>query len=168
MEIMQFDSFEDALAMMERNTEWANAHLHEAQRRVTWGGYWVRFYDVPNKVLIFGRVFTEAEMEAGERVVHPGEDPDEAAADADATIARVRSAHERGYLFGMCYSVLEPDGEPGDTHRANLWPITQGLFDAARVAGWRLDDLDHAAKFALSAVYADWGNHQRTLAALRG
>jgi hypothetical protein len=41
-----------------------------------------------------------------------------------------------GYRWGSCYSVIEPDGEDGETHVSTCRKITVGEFDAARQRGW--------------------------------
>lgn len=134
MEFMEFDNVDEMFVWMRARTIDANAHLADAQREVTWGSYWMRLFDPP--IVIFGKVSTEAEMVADETKVKPGEDPAEVLAEAEWTIARLRENHEAGYMFGMAYSLIEPEGEWGDTHRANLWPISEKLFLDAKACGW--------------------------------
>jgi hypothetical protein len=43
----------------------------------------------------------------------------------------------QGFVFGKYYSVMCPEGEMGDAHRATfLAVITQEMFEAARNIGW--------------------------------
>lgn len=168
MEIREYDSLEDAFEDMRKATEWANAHLAEAQRQVTWGSHWVRFYDIPGRILIFGKVDTLAEVRRGEEsTVQPGEDPAEVKAEIEYSLRSLAERHENGYLYGQAYSIITPDGEYGDTHRANLWPIPAATFEAARSAGWQMDALDINARHAIAAAYAAWGRHQVILSASR-
>ena len=77
----------DLETMMEQMrvlTEYANEHLAEPQRGLTYGSYWARFYDIRDRLVIFGYVEPLDTMDrdrAGTRCprrrgrVHPGRHP---------------------------------------------------------------------------------------------
>lgn len=44
--------------------------------------------------------------------------------------------NNRQAFFGWCFSVMEPDGEPGMTPLAAVTPITKEEFETARSRGW--------------------------------
>lgn len=166
-QVFAFDSLDEAFNHMRRSEALANAGLHDKQRAVTYGSCWVRFYDIPNRVLVFGKVMTPEVFAAEESVAAANSDHPMSPAELDHALLRLRERAERGYLYGRCYSVIEPGGEFGDTHQANLWPISEDLYNAAQDAGWRMDDLVIDAKLELSLAFAQWREHQRHLAATR-
>lgn len=152
MTVYGFDSIDDALRFMGRATGRANRSLTPEQRSLTWGSYWVRFH--AGELMIFGYVQTPDEVEAAERGCYGDTLAEEEAAELRWAMKSVHERHGRGYLFGRCYSVVEPDGELGDTHRASAWPITAETFEAARVAGW---DVARMAPDARRAVHEAGG-----------
>lgn len=135
MTFMDFGSLDEAFDFMTRQTEIANASLTPEQRSLTWGSCWFRPYE---GIVIFGHVYTAEEFEQKERHSYHRGGPLDAEEEAEFAYAkeRVLDAHERGYLFGEAFSVWEPTGELGDTHRASAWPITERQFESARTAGW--------------------------------
>jgi len=148
-----FASFEDALKFMADATDAANKNLAPEQRAITWGSYWLRFAPEYHCV-IFGRVMPMEELIDSER--EAGAEPEE----LDYTREHYTEQHERGYLFGYAYSVMEPRGELGDTHRANMWPITQEQFEHAKDAEW---ELRHVIAEWPMRVLDDWTAHQMKL-----
>lgn len=127
--VQEFDSFEEALEYMARATDEANTKLADEQKSVTWGSYWVRF--VPDhQLMIFGHVFTRDEFTQAER------DAGATQEELDYSLQHYEENLARGYVFGRAYSVWEPRGELGDTHRYNLWPISQANFEEARLFQW--------------------------------
>lgn len=145
-----FDNLDDMYAEMNRRTEEGNAHLHDKQRSLTWGSHWVRFIHQmqPAMFAIFGRVWTREEVAASE-------DPE--------VVEQTAANLGRGYMFGTAYSTIEPDGELGDTHRYNAWPISEALFEAAREARWDIGSIgQHEAMQELGEVLAEWMVHERT------
>lgn len=122
MHVQEFDSFEEAMAAMRKAEDAANASALEEQKAITYGDHWCR--PVPEYgIFEFGRVATEEES-------YKDEEPE--------TVAMLRDSHERGYRYGMAYSVLGPDGELGSTHVANMWPITEAEFLRAKEDGWQV------------------------------
>ena len=154
----------DLETMMERMrvlTEYANEHLTDEQRGVTYGSYWARFYDIRNRLVIFGHVDTLDEMESSER--------DLGARDDEAEYIRADTArrHENGYMYGMCYSTVTPEGELGFTHRADIWPIDQAMFEQYREVAWQVDDdrLAWETKIALAQAYTEYATHTNAVLA---
>jgi len=126
-----FDSIDEAFAWMQEQEAKANADVHPAQKRIDRGTYALRpAPEVP--CLIFGYILTEEEIREGE--VFAGADEGELAFTMDI----LASSYQRGYRYGRWYSVVVPEGEIGDAHIANLWPLTKEVFDAAKEQGWQL------------------------------
>jgi hypothetical protein len=148
--IRSFRSFDEMIEYMAEATNAANANLLPEQRALTWGSYWFRPYE---DIIIFGYVFTEAELAERERYSYHNGGPldEEEEAEFTWTIARTKENHERGYLFGEAWSVWEPHGELGDTHRASAWPISREQFEFARAAGW--NHLDPSVRVWLEPLW---------------
>lgn len=126
-----FDSLDEAFATMARGEAAANARLHERQRAMTPPCWFVRVIDFGNdRVVVFGEVPAFEEMDRVERELGAGDE------EARETDKMLRGAFERGYLFGQCFSVVEPEGEWGSTHKVDVWPITQAQFEEAREFNW--------------------------------
>lgn len=169
-EIRTYDSLDAMLTEMRQGEAYANAHLAPQQQRITFGDHWVRFLDIPGKVLIFGYVQTEAEITADEIACATPQEPFEEG-ELAYILDRTRNSQIRGHLYGPCHSVITPEGELGFTHASHVWPITGELFQAARAAEWKIEDLDPTAKVWLSDTYLAWATHedeQRRLAAVNG
>ncbi len=149
------DDLEALLAATRAMTEEANATLADQQRSVTYGSYWVRFYSIEDRVVIFGYVEPLAEMEATERELGAGDE------EAIYIKADTERRHQNGYMYGMCYSTLTVEGELGFTHRADLWPIDETLFAAAQEVEWDIDSplfyWEHKA--ALAVAYSQYRTH---------
>lgn len=98
------------------------------------GCYFVRpMVAGPEALLIFGRSQTIEEIEAAERKCGSfGEE-------LEATLASMRSAFKRGYLYGWCYSEIDAGGDLGSTHVADCMPISKALFERAERAGFKPD-----------------------------
>lgn len=158
---MQFDDYESMAKWMDDRTNEANVGLAPDQQQVTWGDCWARFdhLDKTGIGIIFGRVMTRAEWLQSE--IDEGADEDE----ANYSLGKIENSHRRGYMHGLAYSRIEPEGEYGDTHRANLWPIEQRLFDAAREAGWRHENLAVGDQINLSIAFEQWRQHELELIA---
>lgn len=162
----EFGSLEEMYEAMAKAEAAGNANLHAVQRMVTYGDYWMRFWIVGENelVLICGYVETLPELAASEGA-HYDLDKPEDKAEFDHTMFGIRERHTRGYMFGKAYSTIEPTGEWGDTHRANLWPITKNLFEAMREVGWVKERLSQSDRYALLSVYQAWAQWQRELGA---
>jgi hypothetical protein len=132
-----FDSMEEMFARMEAAEREANEGLLPQQIEIRddteHPRYWVRPYE---GFLIFGHALSEEEVLAteGPGITH-----------------EVMTRRRRGYLFGWCYSEIEPSGEVGDTHVANLMPISETAFLEAKAHGWRAVAPDRAAELMVPA-----------------
>ena len=65
--------------------------------------------------------------------------------------------HARGYLFGKCYSKVEPDGELGSTHVSEVYWIEPSLFAELEQCGWCVNslletDIERGAKLAMKLM----------------
>lgn len=128
MTYMEFGSLEEMLAYQAEAEKRANEMVVEEQRAISPGDYWCR--PVPEMGLFeFGRVATEAEV-LGLYSEDEEESPEE-------YWARLQGENrERGYRFSKAYSLLAPEGEWGDTHVLNMWPISEEDFHKAASANW--------------------------------
>src|SRR5690349_18046801 len=139
-------------AAIRRNREAASAGLAPAQADLTYGSRWIRFWD---KLVIFGTVPTLMEVGLAEQEL--GADPDEVA----YTISRVEvNLTENDLLYGTCYSVIEPTGEIGNTHKSSVWPIEDSLFEAARNVTWNPALLPPSALLEVYEAMAAWTGQQ--------
>jgi hypothetical protein len=130
--------------------------LSPEQRSVTWGSCWIRFW---KDLAIFGRVLTrqellDSESEGIDKITDPAE-RDQALSEAAYTIASLNQAEEDGYVYGWCHSTIEA-GEPGSTHRANLWPISDALFEHAAQNGWDPDRFRPIFRLEVAQAYEDY------------
>ena len=154
----------DLETMMEQMrvlTEYANEHLAEPQRGLTYGSYWARFYDIRDRLVIFGYVEPLDTMIETERELGARDD------EAEYIRADTQRRHEDGYMYGMCYSTVTPEGELGFTHRADIWPIDQAMFEQYREVAWQVDDdrLAWETKIALAQAYTEYATHTNTVLA---
>lgn len=125
----EYGSVAEAYAHMRLMEEQANERVVEEQRQITWGSHFLRvLYTSP--VVIFGHVWPEDDILLGEQ--RAGASLEE----AETTLRTLRASHERGYRFGRCYSIVEPEGELGDTHISDCWPITEEEFLQAQNFRW--------------------------------
>lgn len=138
-EFKSFDNFEQMQEYMAKAEEEANNALHPVQIElrddVEHTRYWCRPY-AELGILIFGEAWSVSQIRAKE----------------DAHITdRKTEVRARGYLFGYAYSVVEPDGEVGDTHVANVFPISEAAFEEARAHGWKAVKADRLAELMVPA-----------------
>jgi hypothetical protein len=42
-----------------------------------------------------------------------------------------------GYLYGWAYSLMNPEGEIGITHKLHVWPLPCEVLVSAYKVGWR-------------------------------
>lgn len=162
-EFREFDSLEDAWEFMRKGEDYGNRNLHPAQQAITWGDHWIRFYDVAERFIIFGYIYTEAEVEAAE-----SEGIDKITDPSEKTLARsevvesmrvIRDSHSRGLMWGWAYSKHFAD--LGSTHRFNMWPCSKDLFEAAKAVGWDVDAIeDPAHREELEGAWQGYRLHQ--------
>jgi hypothetical protein len=159
MSFMAFDSFDEMSKWMDDRTSEANIGLAPEQQQITYGDCWARFDHLDTVGMLFGQVMTKAEWLASELAEGAPE------GEANYSLARVEASHQRGYMHGLVYSPVEPDGEYGDTHRANIWPIEERLFLAASIVEWRHEDMSLADRINLSIAFEQWRQHEMELIA---
>lgn len=155
MSFMTFDSDEEMQGFLAASEEAANQRVAPQQRAIGEGDYWVRFYRVVDRLIIFGQVHHLT------RVWHEEVRLGATEAEADYVVRHAKDRRARGYVFGTCYSIIEPEGELGDTHVSEVWPITAHLFDAAKAVRWNIDRLPDSGKKALEQAYQEYGEHVR-------
>lgn len=164
---VEFDSTDEVLAFLRRTRE-ANertmALLSDEQKSIKWGSCWVRFW---NGVTIFSRVMTVEELLAEEaRGIGDIEDPAEHQAAVDEvayTVATIGEAYENGYRYGWCHSTIEP-GEPGSTHLANVWPISDACFAHAAENEWDLAKMRPIFQLEVENAYQGYASWARGVA----
>lgn len=159
MDVTSYDSLEAMFADMAEREAAANAAVcpeQAAVRDATDTVFWMRPYE---SIVIFGRTpsvaaYAEIEYAHLDREL-AGADPAERAmlvSERAAVLPTFTDRRARGYLTGDCFSVWEAEGEWGDTHCSQVWPISSAQFEAARAAGW--DFADPALRAALADVSA--------------
>jgi len=131
MEIISFDNMDDMMAHLSRMQEDAEAATLPKQKEIVGGTYFIRPLDEEG-FFVFGEAFSLERMEKEE--IAAGGEEDEVAEMLDEE----KRKQATGLMFGKCYSIVEPTGEYGTTHRATAWPITEGFFLNAKENGWRL------------------------------
>lgn len=161
-EFRSFDSLDDAWEFMRKGEDFGNRNLHPKQQAITWGDHWVRFYDIKERFIIFGYVYTMAEVEEAEGKDIPDiPDPVEQQLARDEvayTMDTVINSHGRGLLWGWAHSKHFTD--LGSTHRFHMWPISEGLFEAAKAAGWDVDQItDPGHRAELERAWQGYREH---------
>lgn len=147
MTFMSFSSFEEMQRFLEEQEAAGNARMSPIQRKITFGDYWVRFLDVAGRVVIFSYVMPLAEIWDEEVRLGASE------GEANAVVKATEESHARGYVFGNCFSIVEPTGELGSTHLCNVWPCSEQLYREARMVGWRVDELPMESQLELEGLY---------------
>lgn len=156
-----FDNPDDALARIQEireDYERSVALLDEKQRSITWGSYWVRFYQ---DLVIFGYVMTLDEVRASEvGDVSDITDPvalEAIQAEVEYTLRTIEATHTAGYMYGWCNSSVAE--EIGSTHQAQMWPIDRAVYEHAREHRWDVDKIRPIFRLELAGVfqeYHDW------------
>jgi len=133
-------------------TEDANSKICDRQKAITFGSYWVRFHVMPPGIVIViaGRVTTIEDFKTVE--IEAGGSEEE----LEETLPQLQSRHDDGYMFGRAYSVLEPEGEYGSTHRSVMWPIDKSLYDALKANSWDFTNLDDWEAAHLEDAYQSY------------
>ncbi len=150
MSVIGFDSFDDMQRFLTDAEEAANRRVSDPQREISYGNLWLRFHDPLGRVVIFGRVHTLEEIKAKE--VELGASLGE----ATQVVRHTQQMNERGYVFGTCWSIIEPRGELGNTHRSEIWYCPPAVFEEAKAHEWNVDSVSEWAKDALEALYQQW------------
>lgn len=140
-----YDSFEDAFEDMRKNEEAANSRLKPSQRSIQWGDYWMAYYRDMD-LLVCGHIYTMDENEKSEKAAGASDE------EWDYTKETMLNSYERGYRFGMAYSVITPEGELGDTHISQMIPITKEQFEEARENRWSFENIAQLPWFREAVV----------------
>ena len=147
MNFLRFNSHEEMQAYLIQAKADAEQALDPAQRAITFGDYWVRFYDLARGIVEFGQVATLQEV--ADNAIDYGATAAEAAEEVDDAEARMKA----GYLTGRAYSLLNVDGEWGHTHKAHVWPIEESLFNAASETNWSVRAMPTSAKVNFEVAF---------------
>lgn len=134
MDFESFDSVEDMLNAMHAREDTANRNTTPEQKAIGYGDYFVRIWgnDFEGYLKIYGQVMPREELFSEEERL--GAEP----AELSYTMRSHDDSYSRGYRFGWCYSVVEPDGELGSTHVSTMFmKITEEQFEEAKKNGWR-------------------------------
>lgn len=151
--MFSFDSFEAMHQRLVEMTDEANAGLASAQRLITYGDHWVRFWDMRSRLVVFSKVLTLDEIRHDEAAL--GAPPNE----VEYMVRETQRRHADGFLYGLARSRWYPAGEWGDTHRANVWPVEQSVYEEAVEVGFDIDALGVHGKFAMVEAWAGFSGH---------
>jgi hypothetical protein len=127
MSVRGFDNTDDMFTWMRQQEQAANDRVTPDQAEISYGDHWMRPYE---DIVIFGYVPTPDEQAASEREL--GADDEEIEYEREM----LADTYARGYRYGKCYSVVEPEGEWGSTHISTMVKITKEQFEEAKEAGW--------------------------------
>ena len=128
--IQFFDNTDDMFDAISRGVESAKARATEKQNAITYGDYWMRMWE---GFLIFGYIQTREELDAEERRLGASEEELESEHEA------MDYSYSNGFRFGRAYSIIESEGELGDTHVSDMIPITKEEFEQAKECFWSLE-----------------------------
>jgi hypothetical protein len=155
MNVQQFHSHEEMQEYLRKAAEEAHLGLHPAQRAIGPGDTWVRFVDVANRLIEFGRVTRPEEVE---RMILEGGGT---AAEVREEVERVEQSIANHYLIGKAHSRYNTPGEWGTTHKAHVWPVDPSLFVDASEVQWQIELLPPSAKINLEAAFRAMRGHVR-------
>ena len=137
IDIIGFSSLEEMLQYQERQRMLLAEAFKNVLPQQLWvdrGSYAIRILREGEEIvlIIFGRVydeeeFTFLEITAGASTTN---------GELDAILNRYRQLHREGYRYGRWYSDQFPDGEIGDAHVTDLWPITEADYHHALNNNW--------------------------------
>jgi len=136
MNVKTFDSIEDLFAFQEANRRSADSHGMVSQRDIGVGSCLLRYFEDAD-LIIYGEVtdslayYEGKDLDAGDG---------ELRAEYEYEKAARAEPHMKNYRFANCYSVMCPEGEPGDVHISVMQPIAREVFDLAKKCGWPSGD----------------------------
>lgn len=155
MNVLRFTNHAEMQAYLIQAQADADSAMHQNQRALTFGDHWVRFYDLANGLIEFGRIATLQEV--ADHAIDNGATAEEAAEEVDDAEARERV----GYMTGQAFSKLSVNGEWGHTHKSVVWPIESALFHQAAECEWKIDFLPTSAKINLEIAFRAQRAHAR-------
>jgi len=134
--------FEELMQDQSRREKEANAQLMPEQiamrDSIDAHQYWIHLrpgLEFP----IFGDAWSLKVQAENDRQFYPSVMTKEEKAEYKDSRDAYADSRQRGYIFGRAYSVVEPRGELGSTHVAEMWPISEAAFDEATAANWQPD-----------------------------
>jgi len=130
--IQAFDNLDDMFAAINRGIDRANSMVLPRQSLIKQGDYWMRMWE---DVIIFGRISTTEELDAEERRLGASEE------EIEWEHETMENSYSNGFRFGRAYSVIESEGELGDTHISTMVPITKEEFEDAKRLNWDVDEV---------------------------
>ena len=110
-----------------KGVEAAKNRATPKQNAITYGDYWMRSWE---DFLIFGYIYTREEMDSEERRLGASEE------EIEWEHQTYDDSYNNGFRFGRAYSVIEPEGELGDTHVCDMIPITKEEFEQSKDLHW--------------------------------
>jgi len=143
-----FIGFSSTKKMLEWVKDRKDSGLAPQQEQITWGSFWARFDKYP--VIEYGYVFNEAEWLA--HLIAQDHD----SLTATEALAYLRERHDDGYMFSRWHSREKPEGEPGEVHVSEVWPIEDRVFAAAEQARWHHGMMRLGDQVNLSISYEEW------------
>lgn len=154
--VESFGSWEEMQRVMGEREDQANAGLNATQIElrddVENTRYWIRPFP-PENCYIFGVAWSfkeSCDVSASYCSNVPTDtatlpERDEYNMSVSEAVYEIRSyaeSRQRGYMRGIAYSILEPDGEYGSTHVSNVMPISEKAFEEGKAAGWKAVQVD--------------------------
>lgn len=150
--MLTFKDREEMEAYLAEASRRAYSQIHPRQHALTYGDYWVRFVDLADRHIEFGRIARLQEVRA--------EAEGDEDADADEVVERTQALLDDGYMYGIAHSRYNPEGEWGHTHKSVVWPIERSVFYEARDCGFAMDRMPEHAKINLQAAYLGFRTHR--------
>lgn len=141
-----FDSTEEMFAYITEGVKQAKSRATDEQNAITYGDYWMRYWP-EGDLYIFGYIIPPDELYASS--AYEGVSKKEIEWEKQAA----EENYQNGFRFGRAYSVVEPDGELGDTHVSDMSKITKEEFEFAKSYHWQAEMfLDENGEFLIGLV----------------
>jgi len=138
-----FDDVDEMFEAIGKGVDAAKARATPRQNAITYGDYWMRAFE---DFLIFGRITPEAELWATEAELGASEE------ELEWEMASMKANYDNGFRFGRAYSVVEPEGELGDTHVCDMVPITEEEFNQSKGLHWIPEEISKLPWFNLNLL----------------
>mgnify|MGYP001267668411 CR=1 FL=1 len=146
MHIETFDSFEEMNEQLQKRQEEAWKNTSESQKTLLdgkkrWFVYVETTYS-PENIWIYGEIESTDERrkqrDEGIAALDPNSDDyNELAEEYIYEFDVYEEQLTRGFVFGRCYSIVEPSGELGSTHVSKVAQISESVFNEAKSTGWK-------------------------------
>lgn len=127
-----FGSVEEAFARLREQEAEANKRTSPEQAAITYGDHFVRLWDTwgSGVLTIYGYIPTKEQISADEKSLGASD------GELAARLTQLDASYAHGRRYSWCYSVAEPDGEPGFTHVSTMTKISGEEFETAKARGW--------------------------------